>query len=491
MKTRNSEATFNICSLLPLSEKIGNIMLPSAGSFCPRRIGAIYLAVLAIRFGPHSTGTCAFAQQFDKVKFGRLVQKVEADAIELARKVEELYMKRCDVGHCAESNYDHCLSIFPDVECLSDQAYRTPNCGSHKTCSALYSYSVSSVTLPEDKIDPVHGNPTDPHVIEAICFTKDLDDYFIEKKDNVEDAKFWMELGIQPSSRFFGSTTGAFRIYPAQYYPECGSFDPRVRPWYAAAGSGPKNIIMVLDTSGTMASSNRIGLLKEAAHRVINTTGTADRIAVVFFNDTVRAITDKELMFNGSDTNKQILREAVEREYARGGTNITGAFEEAFDILDNSAKVELFVDCYTAILFLTDGKSNIGSTPHDEVIDMVKTRLRATREKMGDTPIYLFTYSIENPGVDGLPAKLACSLPDNGIWTRIDTDENIVDSLSNFYKFFALGLGNDFNKDFVAWVEPYRKQEISSSIQCLTNFFNFFRMDPWQCDRDNGFGSGL
>jgi von Willebrand factor type A domain len=249
---------------------------------------------------------------------------------------------------------------------------------------------------------------------------------------------------------------------------------------------------MVLDTSGTMATSNRIELLKDAAHRVINTTGIADRIAVVFFNDTVRNITtDEGLMFDGTDANKQILSEAVESLHAKGGTNITGAFEKAFDILDDSAEVELFVDCNTAILFLTDGRPDTGSTPHDEVIDMVKTRLLASKKKLGDRPIYLFTYSIQNPGVDGLPAKLACSFPDNGIWTRIDTDENIVDSLSNFYKFFALGLGNDVNKDFVAWVEPYRKQEISSSIQCLTNFFNFFRMEAWQCDRDNGFGSGL
>jgi von Willebrand factor type A domain len=435
-------------------------------------------------------------QPFDEAKFASLVKKVEADAKELARQVEELYKKRCDVGHlstCVESNYDHCLSSLPDVACLSDQAFRTEDCGSHETCSALYSYSASSVTLPLDKIDTVDGNPTDPLVVETICFTKDLDDYF--KTKQAEDAEFWQEFGGQPSARFFGSTTGALRVYPARYFSECGSFDPRIRPWYAAAGSGPKNIIMVLDTSGSMATNNRIGLMKEAAHRVINTAGIADRIALVFFNDTIRAITDKGALFDGTDASKLILNEAVESVQARGGTNIMGAFEKAFDILDYSTAVELVVECNTAILFLTDD-GKLDSTPHDEVIAMVNTRLLASRQKLSNRPIYLFTYSIENPEVDKLPAKLACSLPDSGIWTRIDSTENIVDSLSNFYKFFALGLGNDVNEDFVAWVEPYSKQLISllndvSYIQFLTNFFQLSRMDPWQCDRDNGFGSGL
>jgi hypothetical protein len=154
-----------------------------------------------------SSSSSSPQQPFDEAKFDRLVKKVENDALDLARQVEELYQKRCDVGHlstCVQSNYDHCLSILPDVACLADQAFRTPDCGSHETCSALYSYSVSTVTLPQDKINTVDGNPTDPQVVETICFTKDLDDYFETKE--AEDAEFWKEFGGQPSWQHNGST---------------------------------------------------------------------------------------------------------------------------------------------------------------------------------------------------------------------------------------------------------------------------------------------
>ena len=30
-----------------------------------------------------------------------------------------------------------------------------------------------------------------------------------------------------------------------------GKFDPRFRPWYSAAASGPKNVVMAIDVSGT------------------------------------------------------------------------------------------------------------------------------------------------------------------------------------------------------------------------------------------------
>ena len=35
-------------------------------------------------------------------------------------------------------------------------------------------------------------------------------------------------------------------------------FDPTVRPWYIAASSGPKDIILVLDTSGSMKMKGRL-----------------------------------------------------------------------------------------------------------------------------------------------------------------------------------------------------------------------------------------
>lgn len=51
----------------------------------------------------------------------------------------------------------------------------------------------------------------------------------------------------------------------------CGADDPRIRPWYVAASSGPKDVVIVLDVSGSMSQYGRLDLAKEAAETVINT----------------------------------------------------------------------------------------------------------------------------------------------------------------------------------------------------------------------------
>ena len=40
---------------------------------------------------------------------------------------------------------------------------------------------------------------------------------------------------------------------------DCDAYDPRYRPWYAAAASGPKDVVLVIDCSGSMAGErNRL-----------------------------------------------------------------------------------------------------------------------------------------------------------------------------------------------------------------------------------------
>ena len=35
-------------------------------------------------------------------------------------------------------------------------------------------------------------------------------------------------------------------------------YDPRKRPWYVSASSGPKDVVLILDTSGSMKDQGRM-----------------------------------------------------------------------------------------------------------------------------------------------------------------------------------------------------------------------------------------
>merc|ERR1719359_287117 len=67
-----------------------------------------------------------------------------------------------------------------------------------------------------------------------------------------------------------------------------GCSDPRFRSWYAEAASGPKDVILVLDTSGSMGNTGRMKKMQEAVGWVINTLSKYDRAAVVSFSSTAK-----------------------------------------------------------------------------------------------------------------------------------------------------------------------------------------------------------
>merc|ERR1712196_135212 len=71
-----------------------------------------------------------------------------------------------------------------------------------------------------------------------------------------------------------------------QYCPD--SWDPRYRPWYVNVVTGPKDVVIVLDISGSMstnpASKRNIKAI-EAIERLMLTFTERDYVGLVLFND--------------------------------------------------------------------------------------------------------------------------------------------------------------------------------------------------------------
>ena len=104
-----------------------------------------------------------------ETEFLQLVQKVEGDVIQLARQVESLYKNRCtNFDQCYKNNYHECVTSFPNQTCPGGEQLGDKKCGDDITCSRLWDYSVSRVSLPEDVANGQHQNPTDPEVSTAI-----------------------------------------------------------------------------------------------------------------------------------------------------------------------------------------------------------------------------------------------------------------------------------------------------------------------------------
>ncbi|KAL7532149.1 LOW QUALITY PROTEIN: hypothetical protein ACHAXR_006045 [Thalassiosira sp. AJA248-18] len=162
--------------------------------------------------------------------------------------------------------------------CMKANELVISKCGDGVSCNALWDKRLSTVTIPAAIAQAPLDNPSDPEVIESARYSRLSEPYMPMKSIGGPN-------NAHPSWTYFGAHNGLFRKIPATYQEECGQYDPRHRPWFVAASSGPKDVVLVIDTSGSMNDYGRIDLAKEAAITVVSTLTVADRVAVVSFSD--------------------------------------------------------------------------------------------------------------------------------------------------------------------------------------------------------------
>ena len=93
-------------------------------------------------------------------------------------------------------------------------------------------------------------------------------------------------------SAYIGTIHGITRIYPSS--TQCLSYDPRFRPWYIAATSGGKNIILAIDVSTSMNRGGK-NLALKACKSVINTLSNNDFIGVVVFSQNASSLVSDQI----------------------------------------------------------------------------------------------------------------------------------------------------------------------------------------------------
>ena len=288
------------------------------------------------------------------------------------------------------------------------------------------------------------------------------------------DEDYWSKWNVQPSWTYFGAHNGLFRKIPATHQEECGQYDPRRRPWFAAASSGPKDVVLIIDVSGSMIDYGRMAIAKDAAVTIVETLTVADRISVVSFSTSATQIGGYKNLIRATNENKKRLIKAIKDLDANGATNFYDAFETAFDALENTIKREITSGCNVAgescmlmnrqtenmqihshlflVLFMTDGQISQGPGAN-EVINLVNDRTeRLATDFSRKTTLFMFSlgYAADHT----VTKTIACST--NGIWTPVDDlTGDLVTTMSSYYKLFAVGLGEGGNDDFTVWVEPY------------------------------------
>jgi Ca-activated chloride channel homolog len=115
----------------------------------------------------------------------------------------------------------------------------------------------------------------------------------------------------------------------------------------------PLNLVVVVDTSGSMAEDNRIGFAREGLHTLVDELEEGDRMALVTYSDEV---TVRASLSEPSDA--AALHAMTDELEASGGTNLHDGLERGFQLGLESLDPER----QNRVILVSDGLATIGVT---------------------------------------------------------------------------------------------------------------------------------
>ncbi|NXI09715.1 ITIH3 inhibitor, partial [Irena cyanogastra] len=182
-----------------------------------------------------------------------------------------------------------------------------------------------------------------------------------------------------------------------------------------------KNIIFVLDTSGSMYG-REIEQTKEALLKILDDIKEDDFFNFILFDSEIS--TWKETLIKATPENLDEARKFVRKISAQGWTNLHGGLMRGIDIL-NAAHEENLVPKRSAsiIIMLTDGQPNVGVSNTQDIEKAVKKAID------GRYTLYNLGFG---SGVDyGFLERMA--LENKGLARRIYPDSDAALQLQGFY----------------------------------------------------------
>jgi Ca-activated chloride channel family protein len=213
----------------------------------------------------------------------------------------------------------------------------------------------------------------------------------------------------------------------------------------AEADAAPKDIVFVVDRSGSMAGE-KIEQARQALQFILGQLGEEDRFAIISFDDRIE--TQAEAL---QPVTAQTIRRAqsyVAGLYERGNTDIEGALRRGLEMLPRlrgggqprseataaSSHVRSGV-----IVFLTDGLPTAGVTDEAAIVDSVRLGNKAVGASIH---VFGVGYDVNTHLLDRIAAQ------NHGAVTYVQPGESLERVLTTFYSQIAHPLLTDVEVEF-------------------------------------------
>ena len=164
-------------------------------------------------------------------------------------------------------------------------------------------------------------------------------------------------------------TSSSLALVPDDMPGQGGTFALTVLPPDGQAGSAPKDVVLLLDRSGSMTGWKMVAA-RRAAARIVDTLISGDRFAVLAFDSVVERPADLgNAMTPATDRNRYRAVEYLARLEARGGTELLRPLEEAIGLLGEATGRD------RVLVLVTDGQ--VGN--EDQILERAGARLGGVR----------------------------------------------------------------------------------------------------------------
>jgi len=127
----------------------------------------------------------------------------------------------------------------------------------------------------------------------------------------------------------------------------------------------PRNLVFLIDTSGSMGPADRLPLVKQSLGLLIDTLTGKDHVSIVTYAGDSRVVLQPT-----SGDQKEAIRAAVNSLSAGGGTNGGGGIEAAY----NQAKQNIIPGGINRVILMTDGDFNVGIRNPDDLVRMIEEK---------------------------------------------------------------------------------------------------------------------
>src|SRR5581483_7705452 len=194
----------------------------------------------------------------------------------------------------------------------------------------------------------------------------------------------------------------------------------------------PKDVVLVLDTSGSMQEQGKIDQARRALRYCVQRLEPQDRFGLIDFSTDVR--TFKDALCPASDENKKAALGYIDALRARGGTALEDALVTALKMRSEPDPKRSF-----QVIFLTDGEPTIGTTDPEQIL---KNVAKAAEGKGARVFVFGVGADVNAPLLDKIAEQ------NHGDREYVLPGEDIEISMSSFYDKVASPVLSDLAVSF-------------------------------------------